>query len=154
VVFILVSLLFLLKKSGVCEDVGANTKCSLGDAGLVCIAAAILWFATFLISATYIRAPETAAILAAREAEERRRERRRRREERRRKREAEKESRREDELIQSIETPEKGKATSPPKSETPETAVSVEPEGPDGEVEISMVKTALDNIENICDDRV
>jgi hypothetical protein len=154
-VCILVSLLFLLKKSGLCENVGQNSKCSLSDAGLVCIAAAILWFATFLISATYVRAPETATMMGAsaqslRQAEERRR----RREERRRKREAEKESRREDELIKSIETPEKARAESIPESQTPETAVSVELEGPEGEMEICMVKTALDNIEDIVDDRV
>lgn len=54
---ILVSFAFLVKQSGLCHNVGQDTSCRLDEGGAMAIAAAILWFVTFLVTVFYVKSP-------------------------------------------------------------------------------------------------
>ena len=55
---LLTSLTFLIKQSGLCQDVGQDTSCHVDEGGIIMIASAISWFFGFLITILFMKSPE------------------------------------------------------------------------------------------------
>lgn len=55
VLTILMSSLYLIKKSELCHGVGMHSECKLGEGGIIGIAGSIMWFVAFLSHAVFMK---------------------------------------------------------------------------------------------------